>query len=355
MQVQARPFQTIRPTDAPAAAAASRSGRPPLSAADGQELWERQARSHRDAFPTSTSLCSFLSPTVPPVTPLPPSFAQHRSSSSNDRRRREPRRRRRRHRTTMPFGAKRSFTESLSPPSQSSSSDDEPVDPPLKRRFLSSPQAASPNEPTADGPPIFTPYYTPQSSGVGLKRAADDLEVDDDDDSGSSTEGERDGSSPTTTTYVPNDAGHHGATAHHHRPPPVKRLRRGLASHLKRMGLDPADLGPSVEEQPSHAYTAAPWASAFPQQQPSQPPDVEPSSVVEPGEVGPAVWLGHSRSGIGDEVRFEELDDSDGSDLEAEKTKAWRLEVWKGAHGADDGRSLCSIVVASAALRISFG
>lgn len=235
----------------------------------------------------------------------------------------------------MPSAAKRSFSESLSPPSQSSSSDDEPVDPPLKRRFLSSPSAGSPIATTAqDGSPIFTPYYTPRSSGVGLKRAADDLEVDD--DSGSSTEGERDGSSPTT--YILNDDGH-GATLHH-RPPPGKRMRRGLASHLKRMGLDPADLGPSVEEQPPQSF-AAPWASGFPQQQqPFQPPDLEPSSVVEPGEVGPAVWLGHSRSGIGDEVRFEELSDSDGSDLEDQKAKAWRLELWKGAHGGQDDCTL---------------
>ena len=227
----------------------------------------------------------------------------------------------------MPFGAKRSFSESLSPPSQSSSSDDEVTDPPLKRRFLSSPQAQEPASPIiADGgQPIYTPYYTPRSSGVGLKRAADDLDIDDDD--GSSTEGERDDSSPST--YLDG----HGATLYH-RPPPVKRLRRGLASHLKRMGLNPADLGPSVEEQPPQAF-APPWASAFPQQQPYQPPEVEPSSVVEPGEVGPAVWLGHSRSGIGDEVRFEELSDSDGSDLEDEKAKAWRLEVWKGAQGGD--------------------
>lgn len=218
-----------------------------------------------------------------------------------------------------PTGAKRSFSQSLSPPSASSSDDDEAADPPLKRRYLSPPQpfAIPPN--TQPGMPVYQPYYTSHSSGVGVKRGADDLGVDDDDDDGSSTEGEGAASSSSNAT-------HDGFAPPSSRPPPVKRMRRGLSSHLKRMGLNPADVGPTIEEHP----TSSPFAPAPPAWNPYAHPEVQPSSIVEPGEVGPAVWLGHSRSGLGDEVRFEELSDSDSGELEDERTRAWRLELWKG-------------------------
>lgn len=94
------------------------------------------------------------------------------------------------------------------------------------------------------------------------------------------------------------------------------------------MGLNPDD--PSIEEQPEFQRSAhmPPWASSNHPANPSFA-HVEPSSVVEPGEVGPAVWLGHAP--VRDEVRFEELTGDGGREIEEARTKAWELEVWKGA------------------------
>lgn len=93
------------------------------------------------------------------------------------------------------------------------------------------------------------------------------------------------------------------------------------------MGLNPDD--PSIEEQPEFQRSAhmPPWATSHPAN--SSFAHVEPSSVVEPGEVGPAVWLGHAP--VRDDVRFEELTEDGGREMEEARTKAWELEVWKGA------------------------
>lgn len=119
-----------------------------------------------------------------------------------------------------------------------------------------------------------------------------------------------------------------------------KRTKRGLSEGFNKLGIAEDLRTPLIEEESRFIDPSDVRSHPFGFAGGREQEWLQPSSVVEPGEVGPAVWVGHApEDEAKDGIRFTVLgeDGKEGND----KAKDWRIGVWKGKEKEGSTSVLC--------------
>ncbi|CED82921.1 hypothetical protein [Phaffia rhodozyma] len=259
----------------------------------------------------------------------------------------------------MPFQTKRTYSESsLSPPSSAEEDDGiRSPSPPRKRPFVSGSDPSTAQS-ASDG---FSSLFM---NGARKRPACDsDLEGDDCDLGISSDEQEITGQNPWSSDspsgFSSGNLNSHpwktspflgsrpeDGSSRQREQPLRKRTKRGLSEGFNQLGISEDLRTPLIEEeQPGFIHPSQQSAQqfAFPRagnlgnnigEVNNNEGDLQPSSVVEPGEVGPAVWLGHAQNDdASDGLRFTVLNEDGNEEPKLSRQsnqEDWKVGVWKG-------------------------